>query len=489
MNRSMNRSTPIAIAIAPAPGRGTARPGVGDPPMPSRRAALTAFGLAAVVPGCLDGPPSDLAQTPPPITAVRSNTLLALSSLTTVSFGGYLNGESFQQDGIVTYNGYQYAAYWNAEARVVLARRPGGEGDWTKIEMAPGYTGSSGDAHNTISLGISPRDGRLHVAFDHHDSDLRHVQSVAGLVSRPDTALWDTASFGPVTSQLGTQAVADRITYPRFATTPDGRMLLSYRHGATGDGDEMLWLYDGTSGSWTALGPWIAGRGDGLNAYLHGLEYHGRRLHAAWCWRNSADASTNHDLMYAWSDDDGRNWRNSRGEPVGTAGTAPMDQRSATRVWPIARNRGLINQEHMTVDNAGRVHVLLSHLPDSEPDDADFLRARARCRFFHYWRSLDGTWTRVPMNIAVTGTWRGKLAVSSADNLYAVLPGVRMASASAPARWSNWTLIDTELEGRYFSDPLIDRQRLRGSDRLTVFAATVNGGGVVRIDTLGYTLY
>jgi hypothetical protein len=489
MTRSSHPSTPEPITIAPARGRSTVPPCGGDPPMPSRRTALTALGLAAVVPGCLDGPPGGgPAQTPPPITAVRTNSLLALSSLTTVSFGGYLNGESFQQDGILTYNGYQYAAYWNAEARVVLARRPSGEGDWLKIEMAPGYTGAALDAHNTISLGVSPRDGRLHVAFDHHDSDLRHVQSVAGLVSQPDTARWETASFGPVSSQLGTQPV-DRLTYPRFVTTPDGRMLFSYRHGATGDGDEMLWLYDGTSGSWTALGPWIAGRGDGVNAYLHGLEYHGRRLHAAWCWRNSADAATNHDLMYAWSDDDGRSWRNSRGEPVGATGTAPMTRHSATRVWPIARNRGLINQEHMTVDNAGRVHVLLSHLPDSEPDDADFLRARERCRFFHYWRNLDGAWTRVPMNLAVAGTWRGKLAVSPTDNLYAVLPGVRMASASATARWSNWTLVDIELDGQFFSDPLIDRQRLRGSDRLTVFATTVNGGGGVRIDTLGYTLY
>ena len=33
---------------------------------------------------------------------------MTYSGLTVVSYGGYLNGESFQQDGILTFNGYQY---------------------------------------------------------------------------------------------------------------------------------------------------------------------------------------------------------------------------------------------------------------------------------------------------------------------------------------------------------------------------------------------
>jgi hypothetical protein len=458
-------------------------------PLPTRRAALAALGSAALVPGCLGGGAADdLSQAPPPITTLRTTTRLALTSRTNVSFGGYLNGESFQQDAILSFNGFQYAAYWNAEARVVLARRPGGSGDWTKIEMAPGYTGRGSDAHNTISLGVSPRDGRLHIAFDHHDSDLNHVQSVPGLLTRPDLVAWQTASFGPVAGQLGTQPV-QRVTYPRFVTTPDGRMLFSYRRGTTGDGDEVLWAYDGATGTWTELGAYIAGAGEGVNAYLHGLEYHGRRLHAAWCWRTTPDPSTNHDLMHACSDDDGLTWSNGFGAPVGRAGTQPMRRGSNVRVLAIGQNRGLINQEHMTVDAAGRVHVLLSHLPDDEPDDADFARARGRCLYFHYWRDLDGTWSRVPMNLPVAGTWRGKLAVSSAGNLYAVLPAVRLASASAAARWTNWTLIETDLQGRFFSDPLIDRQQLRSRDRLTVFLPTVNSGGVVAIDTLDCLIY
>jgi hypothetical protein len=457
--------------------------------MPSRRTALAALGLSTLLPGCLDnGPVDDPQAVPAPITSPPVNIQLALSSFTTVSFGGYLNGESFQQDGILTFNGFQYAAFWNTGPRVVLARRPSGDNPWLKIEMAPGYTSTSTDAHHTISLGVSPRDGRLHISFDQHDSDLRYVQSVPGLLTRPDTVPWATESFGPVGSELSGRAV-QQLTYPRFVTSPGGLLLLSYRRGATGQGDEVLWQYDGTTGTWTELGVYIAGRDDGVNAYLHGLEYSGRRLHAAWCWRTTADPSTNFDLAYAWSDDDGRTWHNNEGEPVGRTGAAPIRRSSAVQVQPIRQNRGLINQEHMTVDGAGRVHVLLSHLPDEQPDDADFGRARTRSEFFHYWRDANGIWRRVPMNIAVQGTWRGKLAVARSGNLYAVLPNVRIASASATAQWANWTLIDTSQDGRYFSDPLIDRQQLRDSDRLTVFAPTVNNGGVVPIDSLGYTLF
>jgi hypothetical protein len=417
----------------------------------------------------------------------RVNTRLAYSSQTTVSYGGYLNGESFQQDGILTYNGYQYAAYWNTGPRVVLARRPVGNGDWSKIEMAPGYTGTSGDAHNTISLGVSPRDGRLHIAFDHHSSNLHYVQSVPGLLTQPQSVPWATSSFGPVTGMLGDTAVT-LVTYPRFVTAPDGRMLLSYRYGTSGSGDEVLWEYDGSAGTWTRIGTYIAGIADSVNAYLHGLEYHGTRLHATWCWRATPDASTNQDLFYAYSDDHGRTWRNNAGVVVATADAAPMTMQSDLRVWAIAQNRGLINQEHMTVDRQGRVHVLLSHLPDSEASSSNFTHARNRSQFFHYWRDLRGAWRRVPMNIPVRANWRGKLAVAASGNVYAVLPALRIAAASAASCWTDWALLETAYDGQFFSDPLIDRQQLRDSDRLTVFAPTVNTGGVVYIDSINYTI-
>ena len=48
---------------------------------------------------------------------------------------GYLNGESFQQDGIISYNGYQYTAFWNTNRQVVMARRKLPSGAWSKFDF------------------------------------------------------------------------------------------------------------------------------------------------------------------------------------------------------------------------------------------------------------------------------------------------------------------------------------------------------------------
>ena len=45
-------------------------------------------------------------------------------------FGQCINGMSFQQDAVVTHEGYQYVAYYDAERRVCLARRNLPDGDW-----------------------------------------------------------------------------------------------------------------------------------------------------------------------------------------------------------------------------------------------------------------------------------------------------------------------------------------------------------------------
>jgi hypothetical protein len=446
--------------------------------------ATSLLGLA----GCLETPPEGLEEAPSPITEFRVITQLSLGSQATVSFGGYLNGEAFQQEGILTFNGYQYTAFWNAAARVVLARRPTGDGPWQKIEMAPTYTGTSNDSHSTISLGVSPTDGRLHIAFDHHASELNYVSSVAGLLTAPATTPWVTASFGPIINNLS-GTVVDQVTYPRFLTAPNGRMLFSYRFGTAGSGDEVLWEYDGTTSTWTRVGTYIDGITANINAYVHNLEFRGTRLYAVWCWRATPNAATNQDLLYAYSDDFGRTWYNNSGVQVGKAQTAPISMKSDVRVWAIGQNRGLINQESMIVDHAGRVHVMLSHMPDNEPDDVNFNNTRTKSQYFHYWRDLSGTWTRQPMNIGVQGTWRGKLAVSSTDNLYAVLPSIRLASASASSNWTNWQLTEVDRDGIYFSDPLIDRQQLYTSNRLTVYAPTKLINNTVHIDTISYTLY
>lgn len=408
---------------------------------------------------------------PSPRVVKAGETLLADDGLTIVSYGGYLNGESFQQEGILSYGGYQYTAYWNAARHVVLARRDLPDGAWSSIEFTD-YENSADDAHNTISLGIAPGDGTLHLSFDHHIDDLRYRRSVEGLVTNPTAVPWSTASFSAVSNALVNGEVVTEVTYPRFVTEPGGaKLLFAARIGTSGSGDEHLWEYDSSTHTWTSLGRYLNGVADDVNAYPHGLTYTpgGTRLHVAWCWRATPDPSTNHGLYYAYSDDHGRTWRNDAGDLVATTGSSFITASSpGVEVWPIAQNRGLINQEHMTVDAQGGVHVLLSHLPDGEADDSNFTSARTKSEFFHYYRAPeDGSWTRRPLHLPVVENFRGKLAVASSGNVYAILPDLRIAGASAATNFDDWTLLVSDA-GRFFSDPLIDAARLLTEDELTI---------------------
>lgn len=433
-----------------------------------------AIGGAAPTGGAISGGgPADLE---PNLVEIGEDTL-ALSGLTAVSYGGYVNGESFQQDAVVTHAGHQYAAFWNTERHVVLARRrlpadsTGAPEAWQKFDFTD-YSLSADDAHNTISLGVAPGDGTLHLAFDHHDSTLHYRRSVPGLLTNPDTAVWNATSFGAVTSTLVEPTPVTKLTYPRFVTEPGGaRLLLSARIGQSGSGDEFLWEYDTATHAWSSLGEYLRGTDVGINAYLHGLVYTrgGSRLHAAWCWRATPDPTTNHDLLYVYSDDHGRTWYNDAGQQLGTTGSTFVTRDApGLAVWSIPQHRGLINQEHLAVDASGRVHVLLSHLPDAAADDDDFASARSRSEFFHYLRELDGTWHRHSIGLPTVENFRGKLAISSAENVYAILPDLRIVGASKRDGYSHWTRFELDTTRAYFSDPLIDTTRLETSDLLTV---------------------
>ena len=414
-----------------------------------------------------------------------SEVLLTNAGLMIVSYGGYLNGESFQQDGIVSYSGYQYAAFWNSSRHVVMARRALPSGAWSTFEFTD-YSLSADDAHNTVSIGICPGDGTLHLSFDHHSNNLHYRKSVAGIVTNPATATWAASSFSATTSNLVGSTTVALVTYPRFVTEPDGnKMLFEARIGTSGSGDEYLWEYDGATHAWTSLGMYVYGTGDSINAYPHGLSYTrgGARLHMSWCWRETPDASTNHDLLYIYSDDHGRTWKNNAGATVASTGSSYVTKNSSgIRVWTINQNRGLINQEHMVVDSTGRVHVLLSHMPDAQADDADFTSARGKSQFFDYWRNASGTWTRVGMGLPVVASFRGKLAISSSNNVYAILPDLRIAAASAASSFATWTVLDSADSGRFFSDPLIDTARLLTEDKLTVFYPQKNSSNITVLD-------
>ena len=427
------------------------------------------------------------AQAAAPTVTQTSVTVLTTSGRTALTYTGYMNGESFQQDGITTVAGWQYTTFWDQSGYVNLSRRQLPGGAWQNLRLTD-YATTSTDSHNTISIGISRQDGSIHLAFDMHSSVLRYRRSVAGMATSPGTAAWSTSSFGAVVSSL-TGAGMPTMTYPQFLTTPAGKLQLALRTGTSGAGDEVLYEYAG--GTWSAIGRFIDGTTANNNAYLFGLEYDSTGLlHATWTVRETSNASTNHDLYYAYSKDDGRTWRGNAGSVIATTGSAPLISNAAgLRVWAIGQNRGLINQESQVVDQAGIVHVLASHLPAAAASTSDFTAAREKAVLVHYWRDKASKVWHQTYTPFLERSSRGDIAVDAADNLY-VASGdsstrkLHIQTASKASAWSDWTLRYTSA-AIYYSDPLVDHERLRSLGVMSIFAPRYGGS---QIDVQDWTV-
>lgn len=249
-----------------------------------------------------------------------------------------VNAVIFRQHGLLTHDGTQTAAYYDPDGRMVLARRAHPTGGWETHRTA--HTGNVADAHNAISFGVDG-DGVVHVSWDQHDDSLRYARSVG-------PGALELAEPGAMTG-----AHEGQVTYPQFYGLPDGDLLFVYRDGSSGDGDVMLNRYDTATGEWTALHhPLIDGEGR-RNAYVNQIAMDRRGgLHLSWTWRETWDVATNHDILYAFSPDQGATWQRSDGEPYALPITAGAEV--AVR---IPQGSGLINQTTMAVDGDGHPYI------------------------------------------------------------------------------------------------------------------------------------
>ncbi len=394
-----------------------------------------------------------------PATAVADNGTLVNDSVLdplahnfpTVTFSvATVHGVSFQQDGITTYKGWQYAACYqgnttNSTGKVEVGRRLLPYGSWQTLVLTD-YNFTTVDSHNDVVLGICPGDGSIHLTFDHHVSTLHYRVSVAGLADNPTTTAWTAAQFGVVKDRLltGGPSAMTQVTYPRFIPTPAGKLLFTYRYGSSGGGDEILYEYSGTTHAWSLVGQYTTRTGTYIgtltnqtdrNAYFDNTFFDANgRLHATWCWRETPDASSNHDILYAYSDDTGRTWKNQLGSNISTTGTSFISANSPDIIGvTIPQKRNYINNSAMITDKQGRVHVVAWMLPAASPDQTTFDTALSSgSRFVHYWRGTDGVWRK--NETILTGS-RAKLAADDDGRLFLVYgdaTNIRIA-ASNPA--------------------------------------------------------
>ncbi len=244
----------------------------------------------------------------------------------------------------------------------------------------------------------------------------------------------------------------DQVTYPRFFSAPNGNLMLYYRAVTSGNGDGMIEEYDGDKHDWTPglgkfiardIGTYTAGGETSLFRcpYMNSLSYAGQRLHASWVWRDRFEKTNprnQHDLCYAYSDDQGRTWLNSNGKLIGKTGVEFIHLDSpGLVVAPIPCRSGLTNQNTHYAYADGSIHIVLRHR----------LKGTWTSLYHHYWRASDGAWHHEVLPFTgdrpklIGATDRLLLLVYTDDEQLFVAKGL---PDSGQARWQ-WTEVKSHI--------------------------------------------
>lgn len=441
-----------------------------------------------------------------PRVALLNNTVVTNNAClmpTGSTYGRNINCGSFQADMLITFNGYQYTAWYDnngsttSTQTVWLARRTIDKtsvGAWQAVTTGSTFVNgkASWDAHNVISLGISPVDGTLHMAWDHHVHALRYRRSVPGLCTT-NTAAWGASMMNAERNWLVASGQTQTgVTYPCFFNSPTGDLVFEYRNGGSGGGDTGLQYYNPATGNWNARWQFVTRNGTffgisnttgtnvtstGRNAYDNGFDFApDGTLHYTWTFREK-NGAFNHDIDYAYSTNGGVTWQNNGGATIADKNTS--SQISVTSPGIIMKvmdgTQAMINQQAQCVDGDGRVHVLMSHRrpePSFEWQPGDSAFGGAERAYYHYFRDpFTHVWSqrRLPTTYAVGS--RPKVGWDLRGNIYTVFnSGGRLvvASASKASSYTDWA-IAAMVNNSFSGEPLLDQNRLTADDILSVF--------------------
>jgi hypothetical protein len=451
-------------------------------------------------------PPGAIPPGPGPGLRLISDSVVTNSGLNfpTGAYGTSMNGQTFQQEALVSHNGYQYAAYFDASKRPAVARRALPNGAWERIVFNDYGPISHTDVHNVNVIGICPEDGTIHLSFDHHVSTMHYRRSVANVATNPAQFAWDQNLFGAITSQLEPGNSLAEVTYPQFFTSPQGKLQFCFRTGSSGNGDWHFYEY--SSAGWQRLGMLFSREGNysgksSRSAYPNQFRYDREgRIHITWSWREAgSDLTGNHDLGYAHSADFGRIWRSNTGTTIATlnggAGSANAIKLDTPghQAYPIRYNWGYMNTTTQAVDAKGRVHVISWRNPDDAPAATTDLN---RWRYFHYWRDTDGTWRE--RRLPFFGR-KPQVVLDDAGNMYVIFgqgtdlnyhtndPGARLsiATATEASGWTDWKTVSDVTGRQYHGEPLLDIGRWERERILSIYyqerPATAGQGSPLRV--------
>ena len=245
-----------------------------------------------------------------------------------------VNTVIFRKNSLVSYYDTQFVAFYNQQRCVVLGKRKLGESKWQLQQTT--YQGNTGDAHNSISIMVDGH-GYLHVAWDHHNHQLRYAKSI----SPGSLMLTDKM---PMTGNN-----EQNVSYPEFYKLNDQKLLFFYRDGRSGQGNVVINEYDVATKKWSQLHSNLINGEGKRNAYWQACTDINGTIHISWTWRESPDVASNHDVAYACSRDGGKTWQKTNGDKY----NLPVTEATAEYAVHIPQNSDLINQTSMCANDEG----------------------------------------------------------------------------------------------------------------------------------------
>jgi rhamnogalacturonyl hydrolase YesR len=172
------------------------------------------------------------------------------------------------------------------------------------------------------------------------------------------------------------------LTYPQFFRLADGNLLFLYRDGGSGNGRLLLNHYNAEQQKWSRRQDNLIEGESQRSAYWDMSIDKNGRLHLAWNWRETPDVASNHDLLYARSDDGGKTWQRSDGGDY----QLPITQASAEVAAAIPQNHNLMNPPAVGANRQGQPVIASYWSPETD--------ARPRFNLVHRdehgWHTIPG---------------------------------------------------------------------------------------------------
>lgn len=265
---------------------------------------------------------------------------------------------------LLTQGENQFVAYFDANRQLTVAHREFGR-TWRyhKVDSWLGW-----DSHNYVTMEVD-KTGNLHVMGNMHGDPIEYFRTTEPFKVRSLKRI-------PV---MVDRALERRMTYPIFMLNKDNDLVVKYRDGGSGNGNEIYNIYDAKTKTWSRLheNQFLDGQGL-MSGYFEGpVRGPDGNFHLIWVWRNTPNAATNHSLSYATSEDL-VSWTDSNGKAI----KLPLTLDRTEVVDPVPPFGGMINNNVKIGFDQNKTPVISYHKYDEDGNTQIYL-ARKKGKGWH----------------------------------------------------------------------------------------------------------